>query len=106
MTGLARLAAWRRREGLLVCISAEYTEPQGEADDADVKPETPILQVIKITFNTLVNRRVASPSIYLRPARNANLQAMACIVMRNLFQELIDKVGALWARSHNAHVTF
>jgi len=66
---------------LLVCVPAEYAEPQSEAYDADVKPKAPVLQVIKITFYTLANRRVASPSIYLGPASNTDLHAMACVVI-------------------------
>ncbi len=52
-----------------------------------------------------MNRCVTSPTVYLSPTGNAYLKAMACVVMRDLFDKLVNKEWALRPRPDNAHVT-
>ena len=80
------------------------TKPQGEAYDTDIEPEAPVLQIVKITFHPLVNRCIASPSVYLGPSGNADLKAMASVVMRDLFEKFVNKEWALRPRPDNTHV--
>src|SRR5947209_19988221 len=60
--------------------------------------------VIEVVHDTLLDARVAAPTVDLRPAGDARLHAVTEHVLRNLLAELIDEHRALGPRADEAHV--
>src|SRR5215472_3930690 len=75
-----------------------------EPDDLQVEADRPVLNVIKVVLDSLVERRVAAPAVYLGPARHAGLHLVAQHVLRNAVLELLDEMRALRPRADNRHV--
>src|SRR4051812_45680924 len=46
---------------------------QGQPHDLDVETKRPVLDVVEVEFDALLERRVAAPAVDLRPARDAGL---------------------------------
>src|SRR5581483_5283717 len=94
----------RLRRGPLVRMLVEEPFDEREPHDLEVEPHRPVLDVIQIVFDPLLERRVAPPSVDLRPSGQTRLHLVAQHVLRNPMLELLDKVRALGPRPHDRHV--
>src|SRR5437773_221337 len=72
----------------LICVLVEETLQQRQPHDLQVEPHGPILNVIQVVLDALFQRRVAAPSVYLRPASQAGLYFVAKHVLRDFVLEL------------------
>src|SRR4029450_2165111 len=61
-------------------VLAEAVE-QREDQDLQVEPQRPVLDVVEIELDALLDRGVAAPAVHLRPARHAALDAVAAHVL-------------------------
>src|SRR5262245_51102545 len=77
---------------------------QGQPHDLDIESYRPVLDVIQIVLDALLERRVAAPAVDLGPSRNAGLDLVAQHVLRNAVLELLDEERPLRARTHDGHV--
>src|SRR5262245_12855962 len=74
--GIARTSV-----GVLLSEAAE----EREDEDLDVEQERPVLDVVEVVLDALLDRRVAAPAVDLRPAGDAALHAVAQHVLRDAF---------------------
>ena len=88
----------------LVGIFIEKAAEDRHEHDPEVEPDRPVLDVVEVTFDALLNAGIAPPAIDLRPARDPGLGLMAQVIARNLLAEIINKHGALWSWTDQAHV--
>src|SRR5215471_5514700 len=59
----------------LVSVSvSNQRPPDGQKDDLQVERQTPMAQIVEVVLHPAGDGRVASPSVHLRPAGDANLQ--------------------------------
>src|SRR5712691_13083573 len=82
---------------------AEATE-QGENQDLHVEQQGPVLDVVEVVLDPLLDRRVPAPAVDLRPPGDAALHAVAEHVLRNPLLELLYEGRPLRPRPHQAHV--
>src|SRR5688572_5856347 len=75
-----------------------------EPHDLEVEADRPVLDVIQVVFDALLERGVAAPAVDLRPAGDAGLDLVAQHVLRDAVLELLDEVGALRPRADDRHV--
>src|SRR5689334_10281500 len=57
----------------LVGMLVEEAFDDRQPDDLEVEAHRPVLDVIKVVFDALLERGVAAPAVDLRPARHAGL---------------------------------
>src|ERR1051325_8024564 len=72
--------------------------------DLDVERHRPVLDVVEVVFDALLERRLAAPAVHLRPAGDTGLHLVAQHVLRDAVLELFDEEGALGARADDRHV--
>src|SRR5262249_54814333 len=70
--------------GMLVEEPAEQRQPH----DLEVEAYRPVLDVIEVVLDALLDRRVPAPAVDLRPAGDAGLHLVPQHVLRNLVLEL------------------
>src|SRR6202023_3803110 len=80
----------------LVGVEAQRV-PQGEPEDLEVEGQGPVLDVVEVVLDALLDRGVAAPAVHLRPAGDAGLDAVAEHVARDLVLELAHEAGTLGA---------
>src|SRR5688572_14311875 len=68
----------------LVCVLLAEAAEQGEDEDLHGQEQRPVLDVVQVVFDPLLQRRVAAPAVHLRPAGNAALDAVPDHVLRDL----------------------
>src|SRR5947207_3065899 len=90
----------RRLVGMLVEEAFDDRQP----DDLQVETDRPVLDVIEVVLDALVERRVAAPAVHLRPAGHARLHFVPQHVLRNAVLRLLDELRALGTRSDDRHV--
>jgi hypothetical protein len=64
-------------EGELMSVAANHGGEIREYNEAKIEKEASIRPLVSIAFQALLYRRVASPSIHLRPACDSRLQPAA-----------------------------
>src|SRR5215475_134289 len=89
----------------LVGMFVEEAFDDREPDDFQVETDGPILDVVEVVLNPLVERRVAAPAVHLRPAGHAGFHLVAQHVLRNAVLELLDEMRPLRPRTDNRHVS-
>src|SRR5512139_4320140 len=94
------LSAWTASVGVLLAEAAKH----GEDEDLQVEEEGPVLDVVEVMLDALLDRRVAAPAVPLRPAGPAALHAVAPHVLRDALAELLDDGRPLGPRADEAHV--
>src|SRR5260221_18527 len=77
---------------------------QCEPHDLDVEADGPVLDVVEVVLDALLERGVAAPAVDLRPASDARLDLVAEHVLRNAVLELRDEVGTLGPWADDRHV--
>src|SRR5215204_792554 len=80
------------------------TANDGQPHDFDVETDRPVLDVVEIVLDALLERRVAAPSVDLGPAGDSRLDLVAQHVLRDAVLELLDEVGTFWSWSDDRHV--
>src|SRR5882757_8362179 len=100
MKPAAPVMTTRRLVGMLVEKSLHNRQP----DDLHVEPYRPVLDVVEVVLDALVESSVAAPAVHLRPARQPGLHFVAQHVLGNPVLELLDEVRALWPRTDDRHV--
>src|SRR3954463_8602940 len=79
----------------LVGMLVEETLHDGQPDDLEIEPDRPVLDVVEVVLDALVERRVAAPAVHLRPAGHAGLHLVPQHVLRDAVLELLDEVRTL-----------
>src|SRR4029450_695537 len=77
----------------------EETPDEGQPHDLQVECHRPVLDVVEVVLNTLLQRRVPTPAIDLRPAGDPGLDLVPQHVLRNPVLELLGEEGALGTRA-------
>src|SRR3970282_2268865 len=72
--------------------------------DLDVEAERPVLDVIEVVLDALLDGRVAAPAVHLRPSGHAALHLVAQHVPGDALLELLDEARPLRARPYQGHV--
>ena len=81
------------------------TAEQRQRENFYVAPERPVLDIIEIILNAMIQRRVAAPAVDLRQASHAGLDLMAQHIFRDRFAKLFDQRRPLRPRPDEAHFT-
>src|SRR5882672_1083525 len=66
-----------RVRGWLVGMFLAETSEERQDQDLHVEQQRPVLDVVQVVLDALLDRGVAAPAVYLRPARDAALHAVA-----------------------------
>ena len=88
-----------------ICVFRPEAAERGSKQDLQIETQRPMLDVIEIVVNAIMDRRVSSEPVNLRPARDARLHHVAEVVTRNLLLEFFDEDRALRPWSNQTHVT-
>src|SRR5687768_17974005 len=75
----------------------------GQPEDLEVEADGPVLDVIQVVLDPLLERGVAAPAVDLRPAGDAGLDLVAQHVLRDAVLELLDEERALRTRADDRH---
>src|SRR5438309_1930178 len=86
-----------------VAVDAEAV-PEGLQENLQIEAEAPALDVVEVTLDPPLDRRVAPPSVDLGPARDPRLHLVAEHVARHPAPELLHEARALRARPDEAHL--
>src|SRR5207245_58232 len=98
-----RTGAHEARRGL-VCVLLPKPPEQRENEDLDVEQQRPVLDVVEVVLDPLLDRGVPPPAVDLRPARDAALHAVAQPVLGDALLELLHEGRPLRPRADEAHV--
>src|SRR5215831_16493799 len=96
---LALCPTYTRSRTTLVSMFVEEAFDDREPDDFQVESDRPVLDVVEVVLNTLVECGIAAPAVHLRPARHARLHLVAQHVLGNAVLELLDEVRTLRSRT-------
>src|SRR5512140_2755885 len=88
----------------LIRVLVDAAVPDGEPDDLQVERQRPVLDVVDIVLDPLLDRGVAAPAVDLGPAGEAALDLVAQHVARDLFTELVDEDRPLRPRADETHL--
>src|SRR5262249_20541369 len=88
----------------LIRVLLPEAAEQREDQDLHVQQQRPVLDVVQVVLDPLLDRRVAAPAVDLRPARDAALHAVAQHVLRDALLELLHERRPLRPRTDQAHV--
>src|SRR5437868_15025792 len=69
-------------EPFLVGMLVEEALEDRQPDDLEVEADRPVLDVIEVVLDALLERRVAAPAVHLRPAGHAGLHLVPQHVLR------------------------
>ena len=72
--------------------------------DLEVERDRPVLDVVEVVLDALLDRRVAAPAVDLRPAGQARAHLVAQHVLRDPLLELVDEERPLGPRADERHV--
>src|SRR6266852_3741707 len=86
-----------------VAVDAEAV-PEGLQEDLQIEAEAPALDVVEVTLDPPLDRRVAPPAVDLGPAGDPRLHLVAEHIARHAPPEFLDEARALRARPHEAHL--
>src|SRR5436305_11460658 len=75
-----------------------------EPHDLEIERDRPVLDVIEVVLDALLERRVAAPAVDLRPSSDAGLDLVAQHVLRDAVLELLDEERPLRTRADDRHV--
>jgi hypothetical protein len=76
----------------------------GLEQNHEIVPQGPVLDVLVVQPDALVDRRVAAQSVDLGQARESDRHPVPGIVARDLGLELLDEERAFGARTNEGHV--
>src|SRR5687767_3560135 len=85
-------------------VALEQAAEDGQPHDFQIQGYGPVLDVIEVVLDALLERGVAAPAVDLRPAGDAGLHLVAQHVLRNAVLELLDEERPLRARTDDRHI--
>src|SRR5437762_1458899 len=85
----------------LVGMLVEEPAQQRQPHDLQIEPHRPVLDVVEVVLDPLLDRGVAAPAVHLRPAGDAGLHLVAQHVLRDLVLELRHEQRPLGPRADN-----
>src|SRR5689334_12256426 len=88
----------------LVGVLVEEALHERQPHDLQVEGDRPVLDVIEVVLDPLLDRGVAAPAVDLGPAGEAGLHLVAEHVLRHPLLELLDEERPLGARPDERHV--
>src|SRR5262245_3955215 len=94
----------RRSASTSVGVPIEEDPPHRERDDLEVEPERPVLDVLEVELDALLERGVAPQPVDLRPAGHAGLHLVPQHVAGDGPAELLDEEWALRSGTDDAHL--
>src|SRR6266853_3427785 len=100
MNPAAPVMTTRRLVGMLVEEALHDRQPH----DFQIEADRPVLDVIEVVLDALVDRRVAAPAVDLGPSGQARLHLVAQHVLRYAMFELLDEMRTLGPRADDGHV--
>src|SRR5688500_10748768 len=86
-----RMTQIRTRNRSSVRVPLEEPLQNGEPHDLHVERHRPVLDVVEVVLDPLLDRGVAPPAIDLRPAGQARAHLVAEHVLRDTLLELVDE---------------
>src|SRR5262244_1049773 len=89
MKPAAPVTSTRAMRALLVGVLLAEAAEEGEDQDLHVEQQRPVLDVVEVVLDPLLDRRVAPPAVHLGPARDPALHAVAEHVLRDALLELL-----------------
>src|SRR5262245_2346754 len=90
--------------GLSVGMLLSEPAEKRQDEDLQVEQQRPVLHVIEVVLDALLERRVAAPAVDLGPAGHAAAHAVTQHVTWDALLELLHEGRALGARADEAHV--
>src|SRR4051812_16827288 len=88
----------------LKSVAAVQPADERQPHDLQIERDGPVLDVIEVVLDPLLERGIAAPAVDLRPAGDAGLDLVAQHVLRNAVLELLDEIGALGPRADDRHI--
>src|SRR4249919_3660943 len=85
-------------------MTVEKTLHKGQPHDLHIEGDRPILDVVEVVLDALLERGIATPAVHLGPARKAGAHLVAQHVLRYPLLELIDEERPLRTRTDERHV--
>src|SRR5580700_10629356 len=95
-SGPTRRQAMSRR---LVCVLVEEALDDRQPHDLHIETNGPVLDVVEIILDALLERRIPAPAVHLRPPGQPGLHLVPQHVLRDPVLELLDEVRALGPRA-------
>src|SRR5688572_21969736 len=80
-----------RARGISVRVLLAEAAQQREDQDLDVEQQRPVLDVVEVVLDPLLERGVAAPAVHLCPAGDAALDPVPDHVLRDLLLELLHE---------------
>src|SRR5687767_1097860 len=75
----------------LVCVGLAEAAEEGQDQDLHVQQQRPVLDVVEVVLDALLDGGVAPPAVHLGPAGDAALHPVAQHVLRDALLELLDE---------------
>src|SRR5215207_8815748 len=88
----------------LLDVVAPQQSRDRHQDDLQVEPQRPVLDVVVVPLDAVVERRLPAQSLHLRPPGQAGLDAVAVAVAVDVLLEGANEVRALGTRPDDRHV--
>src|SRR3954447_10332312 len=85
------------------CVAVEPAD-EGQPHDFQVERDRPVLDVVQVVLDPLLERRVAAPAVDLRPAGDPRLHLVPQHVLRDPVLELLEEIRTLGPWPDDRHV--
>src|SRR5690554_3138825 len=93
-----------RRATRSVRVLVYESGPERHGHNLEVELQGPVLDVVEIVLDALLDRRIPAPAVHLSPSRNAGLDLVAQHVPRHAIPKLLDENGSLRSRPDDGHI--
>src|SRR5690606_28098265 len=93
-----------RKTDASVGVRMPHAAEQREHDDLEIQPERPVLDVVEVVLDALLEVGIAAPAVHLGPAGDPGLHHVLLHVLRHLLLELRDEHRPLRARPDDRHL--
>jgi hypothetical protein len=89
-------------------IRVPISEPSkhGHPNDFEVQDQGPILNIVEVVLDSLIDGGISPPSMHLCPPGDTRWDLVSEHVSRNPSPELLDEYRTLRSRSHDRHIPF
>src|SRR5215470_1076563 len=93
----------KREKRGLIRVAVDEAREDGHGDDAEIEEQAPVLEVVEVVLDALVDGGVAAPTVDLGPAGDADAQAVTVVVAADFLKEALDEMRAFGARADQAN---
>src|SRR3989304_4765572 len=94
----------RQEEGS-ISVSMEEYPPKSQPQDLEIQSHRPVLAVVEVVLDALLDRGIAPPSVHLGPAGHSRLDLVTQHVLGNPFFEFLDETRSLRTGPDQPHGT-